>query len=157
MEHLSGVCLLVLIFFRNFRTSAEVMGSLLVGVVLMCGVAAVVDLKINFFNFIVYPITFGIAVDYGANVAARARERGGELVDSVAEVGPAVALCSWTSMIGYGSLLFSLNRALRSFGEYAMIGEVTTIVTALVLLPALMMLVARRKPEEAGASRAASP
>jgi len=155
----AGVCVLVAIFFRRFRTSAEVMGSLFIGVVLMCGVAALVDLKINFFNFIVYPITFGIAVDYGANVAARARERGGEVVDSVAEVGPAVALCSWTSMIGYGSLLFSLNRALRSFGEYAMIGEVTTIITALVLLPALMMLVERRKPEpeRAEASGAASP
>lgn len=151
--------MLVAIFFRHFRTSAEVMGSLFIGVVLMCGVAALIDLKINFFNFIVYPITFGIAVDYGANVAARARERGGEIIGSVAEVGPAVLLCSWTSMIGYGSLLFSLNRALRSFGEYAMIGEVTTIVTALVLLPALMAVAERRKPEResAEASRATLP
>jgi predicted RND superfamily exporter protein len=155
----AGVCILVAIFFRHFRTSAEVMGSLFIGVVLMCGVAALIDLKINFFNFIVYPITFGIAVDYGANVAARARERGGEIIGSVAEVGPAVLLCSWTSMIGYGSLLFSLNRALRSFGEYAMIGEVTTIVTALVLLPALMAVAERRKPEResAEASRATLP
>src|SRR6267142_6395914 len=84
----AGVCVLVPIFFRRFRTSAEVMGSLFIGVVLMCGVAALVDLKINFFNFIVYPITFGIAVDYGANVAARARERRGEIIGSVAEVGP---------------------------------------------------------------------
>jgi len=40
-----------------------------------------------------------------------------------------------------------------------MIGEVTTIITALVLLPALMMLVERRKPEpeHAEASGAASP
>jgi len=51
-----------------------------------------------------------------------------------------VALCSWTSIIGYGTLLYSLNRALRSFGWYAMVGEVTTIVTALVLLPALLLL-----------------
>jgi predicted RND superfamily exporter protein len=155
----AGVCVLVIVFFRRLRTSVEVMGSLFVGVVLMCGVAAAVDLKINFFNFIVYPITFGIAVDYGANVAARARERGGDVIGSVAEVGPAVALCSWTSIIGYGSLLFSLNRALRSFGWYAMIGEVTTIVTALVLLPALMALVERRGPRARNAetSSAAPP
>jgi predicted RND superfamily exporter protein len=139
----AGVCLLVVVFFRRLRTSVEVMGSLFAGVVLMCGVAALTDLKINFFNFIVYPITFGIAVDYGANIAARARERGGDIIGSVAEVGPAVVLCSWTSIIGYGSLLFSLNRALRSFGWYAMIGEVTTIITAVVLLPALMSLVER--------------
>lgn len=151
----AGVCLLVLVFFRNLRTSAEVTGSLFIGVVLMCGVAAAVDLKINFFNFIVFPITFGIAVDYGANVAARARERGGDVVAAMAEVGPAVALCSWTSIIGYGSLLFSLNRALRSFGWYAMAGEVTTIVTALILLPALLIVAERGRSRGAGPGEAA--
>ena len=143
----AGVCALVLVFFRRLRTATEVMGSLFIGVVLMCGIAAAVDLKINFFNFIVYPITFGIAVDYGANIAARNRERGGDVIGSVAEVGPAVMLCSWTSIIGYGSLLFSLNRALRSFGWYAMAGEVTTILTAVILLPALLALARPREPE----------
>lgn len=146
-----GVSLLVFLFFRRVRTAAEVMGSLFIGVVLMCGIAAAIDLKINFFNFIVFPITFGIAVDYGANVVGRARERG-EVISSLAEVGPAVFLCSWTTIIGYGSLLFSLNRALRSFGWYAIIGEVTTIITALVLLPALLLLVRPRewRPEATG-------
>ena len=141
----AGVFLLVILFFRNVRTSVEVLASLTVGVALMSGVAALLHLKINFFNFIVYPITFGIAVDYGANVAARVRERGGRVLDALAEVGPAVALCSWTSIIGYGSLLISANRALRSFGEYAMIGEVTTILTALVLLPALLIIAERQR------------
>ena len=142
----AGVCLLVLLFFRRLRTALEVVGTLACGVVLMCGVATLLGLKINFFNFIVFPITFGIAVDYGANVAARARERGGDVLLALAEVGPAVALCSLTSIIGYFSLLFSLNRALRSFGWYAMTGEVTTIVTALVLLPAVLLL-APKKPD----------
>ena len=135
-----GVCILVAVFFRNLRTTLEVTGSLFVGVVLMAGAAALIGIKINFFNFIVFPITFGIAVDYGANVAARVRERGGRVLPALAEVGPVIALCSWTSIIGYGSLLFSLNRALRSFGWYAMVGEVATIVTALLLLPALLVL-----------------
>jgi predicted RND superfamily exporter protein len=150
----AGVLLLVFIFFRNLRTSLEVVGSLTVGVILMCGVAAALGLKINFFNFIVFPITFGIAVDYGANVAARVRERSGDVIASLAEVGPAVALCSWTSIVGYGTLLYSLNRALRSFGWYAMVGEVTTIVTALVLLPALLeMAKPSSTPRESAANR----
>src|SRR5207245_6945280 len=69
------------------------------------------------------------------------------VIGSVSEVGPAVMLCSWTSIIGYGSLLFSLNRALRSFGWYAMAGEVTTILTAVILLPALLALARPREPE----------
>ena len=138
------MCILVILYFRNVRTSVEVLGSLTVGVVLMSGVAALTHLKINFFNFIVYPITFGIAIDYGANVAARVSDRGGKVLEALAEVGPAVALCSWTTIIGYGSLLISLNRALRSFGQYAVLGEVTTILTALVLLPALLIIAGRQ-------------
>jgi predicted RND superfamily exporter protein len=113
--------------------------SLVAGVVLLAGVAAATGLRINFFNFIVYPITFGIAVDYGANVAVRAAARRNVLA-GLAEVGPAVALCSWTTIVGYGSLLLAANRALRSFGWYAMAGEVTTLAAALVLLPALALL-----------------
>lgn len=144
MLSLVGVCLLVIALFRSFRASALVIGTLVLGVVLMAGVAALIGVKINFFNFIVFPITFGIAVDYGANVVSRIRERGGEVLSSLAEVGPAVALCSWTSIIGYAALMPALNRALRSFGLYGMIGEVTSIICALVFLPALRLLVPPR-------------
>jgi predicted exporter len=44
--------------------------------------------------------------------------------------------------------LFSLNRALRSFGWYAMAGEVTTIITAIVLLPALLCAARSKKSAE---------
>src|SRR5262249_13614083 len=115
-------------------------GTLVGGVILMAGSAVLLNLKINFFNFIVFPITFGIAVDYGVNVVARMRQRGGDVLSSLAEVGPAVALCSWASIVGYASLPFSVKRALQSFGWYAMIGEVTSIAAALVFLPAMMKL-----------------
>ena len=64
-------------------------------------------------------------------------------------------LCSWTTFIGYATLLYSINRALRSFGWYAMIGEVTTLLTAVVLLPA-MLLRARRRDRDAGQGQAAA-
>ena len=146
-----GVCGLVLLFFRKWRDSAQLLLSLSVGVVLMAGVAALLDIRINFFNFIVYPVTFGIAVDYGANVLARVNERG-KVLPALAEVGPAVVLCSWTTIVGYGSLLFSINRALRSFGWYAMLGEFTTLVTALVMLPALALAIRPGVPLEAPAT-----
>ncbi len=137
------VCGLVVIFFRRPGRSALLIASLTSGVVLMAGIAALAGIKINFFNFIVYPITFGIAVDYGANVLSRMGSRR-TIVPALVEVGTAVAFCSWTTIVGYGSLILSFNRALRSFGWYAMLGEVTTLATALVFLPAMVMLVPRR-------------
>jgi uncharacterized protein len=137
------VCILVAVFFRTKGRSALLLLSLTSGVALMAGIATLAHIKINFFNFIVYPITFGIAVDYGANVLSRMCVRR-NVAPAVAEVGGAVILCSWTTIVGYGSLILSFNRALRSFGWYAMLGEVTTLVTALVLLPAMARLVPAR-------------
>jgi predicted RND superfamily exporter protein len=141
-----GVCALLVLFFRNVRSSVYILASLTLGVILMGGVATALGIKINFFNFVVYPITFGIAVDYGANVLSRMNDRRSAL-PALAEVGPAVAFCSLTTIIGYGSLILSINRALRSFGWYAMLGEFTTLVTALVLLPALVLVFPPPQPQ----------
>jgi hypothetical protein len=148
---LAGVCVLIFVFLRRFRVSVAVAGSLIVGVMLMGGIGTLLHLRINFFNFIVFPITFGIAVDYGANVAVRVWDRG-NVLEALAEVGGAVALCSWTSMIGYGSLLLALNKALKSFGWYAVLGEITTITTALVLLPALLIMLGQAGIRRHGAA-----
>ena len=47
-------------------------------------------------------------------------------------------VCSLTTIIGYGSLLVSENLAIRGFGTASLIGEVTCVITALVLVPALL-------------------
>jgi predicted RND superfamily exporter protein len=151
---LLGVCALVALFLRNARASVEVIVSLVSGVVLMAGVATLMGLRINFLNFVVYPITFGIAVDYGANVVLRTQERGGQVLKALVEVGPAVILCSWTTIIGYGSLVIASNRALRSFGWYALLGEVACLCTALVMLPAFLLRVRRSTPESPQESKA---
>ena len=101
-------------------------------------------------NFVALPITLGVGADYAANIWARLRTEGPSRVKTViAETGSAVALCSLTTIIGYSSLLLSRNRALRSFGLLADLGEITCLVAALVVLPALVRLFSRPKEPEA--------
>ncbi len=57
----AGVCLLVIAFFSQWRRRLEVLVSLVAGVAIMAGAATLIGIRINFFNFIVFPITFGIA------------------------------------------------------------------------------------------------
>ena len=64
----------------------------------------------------------------------------------LAATGPAVALCSFTTVVGYASLLFSENQGIRSFGLSALIGELTCVFAALVLAPVLLDLPGRRRP-----------
>ena len=62
--------------------------------------------RINFANFIAFPITFGIGVDYAVNIMSRYVQDGEEdPVAAVRSTGAAVALCSLTTIIGYSSLL----------------------------------------------------
>ncbi len=134
---LGAVCALVALVFRRWSPTLLTCGSLLVGVAWLVGMAAAARLRVNFLNFIVLPITFGIGVDYAVNIVQRYRLAGpGAMHRVLKETGAAVALCSATTVIGYASLLFADNRALRGFGLLASLGELSCLGAALLALPA---------------------
>ena len=140
----AATVLVVVLAFRGGRSSFAVLGSLWAGVFWMIGLLVVLKVKLNFLNFVALPITLGIGADYAANIWARLRREGTEHIEEVVRsTGSAVALCSLTTIIGYSSLLLSRNRALRSFGKLACLGEITCLLAALFFLPALCKLAAR--------------
>ncbi|MBN1283088.1 MAG: MMPL family transporter [Proteobacteria bacterium] len=137
---LAAVILLVLLMLKSVRRSAVIVISLLWAVLVMAGAAAFLGIKVNFFNFIVLPLTFGIGVDYAVNMAMRLRQ---EWPDGVAKAirhtGPAVILCSVTTIIGYFVLTTANNQALATFGTAAVIGEIACISSAVLLVPACLV------------------
>jgi hypothetical protein len=151
---LAAVVILVVGIFRSRPAAALwVLGSLLLGVLWMLGFTLLIGVKINYINFVAFPITFGIGVDYAVNVMSRYRqelERGGQpdfaaraeaIKRAVGLTGGAVALCSLTTIIGYSSLLLAKNHGLFLFGEAAVAGEASCLSTAVIVLPALFLLV----------------
>ncbi len=129
---------------RRLGPAAMVLSALLAGVLFTVGGAAHLHVRLNFLNFVALPLTFGIGVEYAMNLYDRV-EHLGDVGDGLRSVGGAVTLCSLTTIIGYGSLLVADNQALQSFGYLAVAGEVSCITTAMILLPAAMVLVQRRK------------
>ncbi len=148
-----GVVVVVLVVLRGRRVSLYVIGSLLLGVLWLLGATVALGIKINFANFIAFPITFGIGVDYAVNVMTRYVQDGEHDVrGAVRSTGGAVALCSLTTIIGYSSLLLAKNRALFLFGLLAVLGEICCLTAAVVALPSLLVLVRRyRRPARAPA------
>jgi uncharacterized protein len=136
-----GVGLLAVAILGWTKHSVLVISSLCVGTLWMVGTLGLSNIKLNFVNFAVLPITFGIGIDYAANLYQRYRELGpGRAKEALATSGGAVALCSLTTILGYSALLIADNRAIFSFGLTAVIGEVACLSAALVALPALLML-----------------
>jgi hypothetical protein len=156
---LLGVALLVILLAREVRGAAVVLGALVTGVVWMTGAAALAGVRVNFLNFIALPLTFGIGVDYAANIYLRHRQAtraagAGEpsrtvsiapVVETLRATGGAVALCSLTTTIGYASLLLADSQGLRSFGSLAILGELACVSVALLVLPSWLVLLGRRR------------
>jgi predicted RND superfamily exporter protein len=140
---LLAVVLFVGVVMRPAGRAALAAGTMLLGVAWMVGGAGLAGVRITFLNFIALPITFGIGVEYAVNVAARLR-RGADPAAVVRATGSAVALCSWTTIVGYGSLLAAQSRALRGFGAMAILGEVSCLAAAVVVLPAAVSAWRRR-------------
>jgi hypothetical protein len=138
-----AVMIVVLIATRNMKGAFAVLLSLFLGVTWTLGGAALMDSKLNFVNFIALPITFGIGCEYPFNVYDRSRLLGGDITAAVKRVGGAVALCSFTTTVGYASLLVADNQALQSFGKLAGSGEVACLLGALFVLPSLLHVIKR--------------
>ncbi len=139
-----GLLLMVLLVVGPNLRALSVMVATSAGALGLVAVCALLDIKVNFLDFIALPITLGLGIDYAINVAHRHH---GEELDPVATLrtsGSAVFVCSLTTIIGYGSLLVSENLAIRGFGLASLIGEICCLLTALVLVPAIVSL--RRRP-----------
>jgi hypothetical protein len=139
-----AVMIIIFVALRPWRWAVLAALSLLIGVSWMVGGAGWAGVRVTFLNFIALPITFGIGVEYAVNITARYRERF-DAGDAISSAGGAVAMCSWTTIVGYGSLLAAQNQALQGFGAMAILGEVACLSAAIVTLPALLVLRHRRR------------
>ncbi len=139
---MAGSVLVILILLGTSRYARITLVCAALGVTGMLTAGWLLGIKVNFLDFVALPITIGIGVDYGVNIVTRARQSGGPLSgrQALTTTGAVVALCSYTTCVGYGSLLFSQNRGIHTFGLSAMIGELTCLSAAMLLAPALIDL-----------------
>jgi uncharacterized protein len=140
-----GAVFVVALVMGVGRHAAVTLICCVAGTLFMLAAASLLGLRVNFLDFVALPITVGIGIDYAVNIAARERELGpGRSREALESVGGAVALCSFTTIVGYGSLLLSQQRAIRSFGAAAILGEATCLTAALAFAPALLYVLGRR-------------
>jgi predicted RND superfamily exporter protein len=129
---------MVLLVVGRSRRAVAVIAASASGSILMIAVCALAGLKINFLDFVALPITLGLGIDYAINIADRATNA--DPLVALRTTGGSVLVCSLTTMIGYMSLMVSDNLSIRGFGLASLIGEVTCMVAAFVVVPALIAL-----------------
>jgi predicted RND superfamily exporter protein len=145
-----GLVIMVVAVVGRSRRAIAVLVASTSGSIAMIAVCALAGLKINFLDFVALPITLGLGIDYAINIADRAT-RSDPMV-ALRSTGGSVLVCSLTTVIGYLSLMASENLAIRGFGLASLIGEVTCMIAAFVVVPAIVALpqVSSRRTAPAG-------
>ena len=135
---LALVAVLLWFDFRDPRLTAIALAQLVAGVVMMLGCMKLFGMQINYANAVVPTMIMGVGIDYSIHLVHRFHQNGGVLDEGVFETGKGVALAAATNVAGFGTLAFGNYPAIRSVGVIALIGSLTCLLTALVLVPALM-------------------
>jgi predicted RND superfamily exporter protein len=145
-----GTLAVIFLAFRGGKNGLLTLSVLAIGLSWMIAFLAWQQIKLNFLNFVALPISIGVGADYALNIMKRSEltERAA-LPQALVETGGAVVLCSLTTMLGYVALMFSMNGATQNFGLTAAAGEVTTLLAAVLFLPALLFWLNKRKARAA--------
>lgn len=134
-----AACIAVVIMLGWTRHAAITLFAGAVGVFAMLAGCSLLRLRINFLDFVALPITIGIGIDYAVNLCSRSLAEGrGKARWALQHAGGAICLASYTTIIGYGSMLLSSNKGIRSFGHAAILGEATCLIAGLIVAPMLL-------------------
>jgi len=134
---MAGLLVMVLIVVGRDRRAVAVLSATVLGSLGLVAVCALAGIRVNFLDFIALPITLGLGVDYAINIAHPAYLEAKGPYESVRQSGSSVFICSLTTIVGYGSLMVSDNRAIYGFGLSKIGGLAAQALSALALVPAI--------------------
>jgi uncharacterized protein len=121
-----------------FRKFTDVMLSVATLTLSAVALQAIMDLmgwRWNLMNLMALPLLLGMGVDYSIHIQLALRRYKGDLAAVRKSVGRALLLAGTTTVVGFGSLSFSMNAGMASLGKVCALGIALALVTSVYLLP----------------------
>ena len=138
---MTAIIFYVFFMFRNVRTVFFVLLPVLAGSIWTVGVMELIGLKLNMANLVILPLILGVGVVNGIHITHRYREEEDKHASVLGKsTGQAVVLSSFTTMIGFGSLMVADHSGVFSLGLVLTIGVFNCLIASITFLPALLKL-----------------
>ena len=139
------VFLLLWADFGSIKYSIIAMVPLVAGFIWMVGLMRLTGMQLTIVNVMGLPMIIGIGIDYGVHVVHRWRTEGtGKLNKVFASTGKAVFLSAITTMLAFGSLIFSIYRGFGSLGAAMFIGVGVCFLSTVIILSGIIGLLERK-------------
>ncbi|NIM89510.1 MAG: MMPL family transporter [Candidatus Aminicenantes bacterium] len=140
------VFLLLTLDYANPGKALMAMIPLAFGLFWMVGLMKLVGMQLTVVNVMGIPLIIGIGIDDGVHIIHRWRREGrGKLRIIFASTGKAIFLTSLTTMLAFGSLIFSVWRGFGQLGGALAIGVGTCFLTTVIILPGIIGFLERKK------------
>jgi predicted RND superfamily exporter protein len=143
---------LVVVFFvlwLDYRKPGHALMAMIpltVGVFWMVGMMGLAGMKLTVMSVMGLPMIIGIGVDDGVHIVHRWRIEGkGRITQVIASTGKAIFLTSATTMLAFGSLVFSLWPGFASLGVAMFIGVGACFLSTVIILSGIVGLLERKK------------
>jgi predicted RND superfamily exporter protein len=131
-----GVVVILFIALSRLLDVSLVVGPLVFSALLTLATSILIGLPINFANVIALPLLMGIGVAF--NIYFVANWRAGLRQPLRSSTARAVLLSAMTTLTAFGSLSLSPHAGTASMGKLLTLSLAFTLLSALILLPALL-------------------
>jgi predicted exporter len=138
---LLGILLVLVLRYRRVRPALLAVVPVLVACVVTAGLFAMSDRAVNAIAVLAFTLILGVGLDYGVFIVDALGS--GRVRDHAAG---AVLVSGLTTLVSFGVLWTCRNPVLRSTGLVVLAGVGASLLAALLLVPALHVLLAGRKP-----------
>jgi hopanoid biosynthesis associated RND transporter like protein HpnN len=133
------VLVLLFLFLRRGDDVVLVLLPIVFASIVTAAATVWLGIPFNFANIITLPLLVGIGVDNGIHLVHRMRTEPPEHGDPLAtSTSRAVVACALTTIASFGSLAFSPHLGMASMGQVLTLGMTITLLTTLLLTPAML-------------------
>lgn len=131
--------------FRDYRYALIALIPLAFGMFWMVGLMQLTGMQFTVMNVMGLPMIIGIGIDDGVHLVHRWIAEGkNKLTLIFASTGKAILLTSLTTMLAFGSLVFSIWRGFGQLGGALFLGVGACFLTTVIVLPGIMGFLERK-------------
>jgi predicted RND superfamily exporter protein len=131
--------------FRSVRQAFIALIPLAAGLLWMVGLMFLTGQQFTVMNIMGLPMILGIGIDDGVHIVHRwVHEGKNQLGIIFASTGKAILLTSLTTMLAFGSLIFSIWRGFGHLGAALFVGVAACFFATIIILPGIIGWIERK-------------
>ncbi|AEJ00399.1 hopanoid biosynthesis associated RND transporter like protein HpnN [Nitrosomonas sp. Is79A3] len=143
---LLGVIITLWMMLRSVSATVLVLIPLLLAALFTGACTVLLGLPFNFANIIALPLLLGIGIDSSLHMVHRSRSTGAVYENLLhTSTARAIFYSALTTLVGFGSLVFSTHQGTASMGLLLTVGLFLTLVCVLIILPVLLHSAGEKK------------